>query len=219
MLLSVNIFTSLDGVVQGPGAPDEDRSGGFDRGGWLVPFRSAETDEVVAGWFRRADAFLFGRTTYDMLRGYWPKVTDPTSPIASQLNGLPKHVVSSTLPDAEADWDPSAVLHGDPIDEVRRLKRSPGRELQVHGSWRLVRTLHEAGLIDVYRLLHYPVVVGTGKRLFPDGAMPASFVLDQDESRILPNGVVALTMTPRSLGIVPAGSFVVQDGRSQTTLD
>ncbi|MGI8330346.1 dihydrofolate reductase family protein [Actinomadura scrupuli] len=218
MLLSVNIFVSLDGVVQGPGAPDEDRSGGFDRGGWLVPFSSAQTDEVVAGWFREADAFLFGRTSFGMLRGYWPNVTDPESVIASQLNSLPKYVTSSTLSDAEAGWHPTTVLRGDAADEVRRLKELPGRELQVHGSWKLVQTLHEAGLVDVYRMLLYPVVVGTGKRLFPEGAMGATFTVAQDASRVLPGGVVSLTLTPRSLGTVATGSYVVEEGRSATTL-
>jgi dihydrofolate reductase len=219
VLLSVNIFVSLDGVVQGPGAPDEDRSGGFERGGWLVPFSSAQTDEVVAGWFREAGAFLFGRTSFGMLRGYWPNVTDPDNVIASQLDSLPKYVVSSTLSDVEADWYPTTVLRGDAVDEVRRLKELPGRELQVHGSWKLVQALHEAGIVDVYRMLLYPVVVGTGKRLFPEGAMAATFAVAQDASRVLPGGVVCLTFTPKSLGTVAAGSYVVEEGRSGTTLE
>jgi dihydrofolate reductase len=219
VLLSVNIFVSLDGVVQGPGAPDEDRSGGFERGGWLVPFSSAQTDEVVTGWFREASAFLFGRTSFGLLQGYWPNVTDPQSVIASQLNSLPKYVISSTLPAAEADWPPTTVLSGDAVDEVRRLKELPGRELQVHGSWKLVQTLHEAGLVDVYRMLLYPVVVGTGKRLFPEGAMAATFAVAQGASRVLPGGVTCLTLTPRNLGTVSAGSYVVEEGRSVTTLE
>ena len=214
MRLSVNLFSSLDGVVQGPGAPDEDRSGGFDRGGWLVPFASPATDEVVSGWFREADAFLFGRTTYGLLRGYWPQVTDEDSVIASRLNSLPKHVVGSGIAAAEADWAPTTVLRGDVLDEVRRLKAQPGRELQVHGSWRLVRALHEAGLVDLYRVLLHPVVVGAGKRLFPDGALPTAFEVDPDGSRVLPGGVVALTLAPRERGTLAAGTYVVEDGRS-----
>lgn len=216
MLLSVNVFVSFDGVVQGPGAPDEDRSGGFARGGWLVPFSSAQTDEVVTGWFREAGAFLFGRTTFGLLHGYWPHVTDPGNLIASQLNALPKYVVSSTLTDAEADWNPTTVLRGAAVDEVRRIKELPGRELQVHGSWKLVQALHQAGLVDVYRVLQFPVVVGEGKRLFPEGATSATFDVAPDVSRVLPGGVVALTLTPRSLGTVAAGSYVVEDGRSAT---
>lgn len=214
MLLSVNLFVSLDGIVQGPGAPDEDRSGGFDRGGWLVPFSSAATDEVVSEWFRQADAFLFGRASFELLRGYWPRVTDSRSVIAAQLNSLPKYIVSSKLSDATAGWDPAHVLPGDAVQEVRRLKELPGRELQVHGSWKLVRTLHDSGLIDLYRMLLFPVVVGQGKRLFPDGAVPATFAVDPDISRVLSGGVVSLELTPQALGDIRAGSYAVDDGRS-----
>ena len=214
MLLSINMFVSLDGVVQGPGAPDEDRSGDFDRGGWVVPFASASTDEVVTQWFEKADAFLLGRTTFEMLRGYWPEVTDERSVIASQLNSLPKYVVSSTLSDAAADWPVTTVVTGELVSEVQRLKDRPGGELQVHGSWALVRSLHEAGLVDVYRMLVYPVVVGGGKRLFPDGALPASFSVAADASRVLPGGVVSLTLTPEHLGSIQAGAYVVDEGRS-----
>lgn len=219
MLLTVNIFMSLDGVVQGPGAPDEDRSGGFDRGGWLVPFSSAHTDEVVTNWFREADAFLFGRTSYGLLRGYWPHVTDPGNLIATQLNSLPKYVISSTLPDKQADWKPTTVLRADPTEEVRRLKAQPGRELQVHGSWKLVQTLHRAGLIDSYRVLMYPVIIGTGKRLFPENTMPATLTATQNTSHVLPNGVVALTLTPsKTAGTLPTGQYTVTKGHSTTTL-
>jgi dihydrofolate reductase len=219
VLLSVNTFVSLDGVMQGPGAPDEDRSGGFDRGGWLVPHASTHTDEVVESWFREADAFLFGRTSFGLLGGYWPKVTDPDDLIAAKLNTLPKYVVSSTLTDDEADWSPTTVLRGDLADEVRRLKELPGKELQVHGSWKLVQTLHQAGLVDVYRLLQYPVVVGAGKRLFPDGSTAATFATVEESSRVLPGGVVSLTLQPTSLGAISAGAYAVDEGRSATVLD
>ncbi|MEW9530213.1 dihydrofolate reductase family protein [Microbispora sp. NPDC049125] len=219
MLLSVNTFVSLDGVMQGPGAPDEDRSGGFDRGGWLVPHASAHTDEVVESWFREADAFLFGRTSFGLLGGYWPKVTDPDDLIATKLNTLPKYVVSSTLTDEEADWSPTTVLRGDLAGEVRRLKELPGKELQVHGSWKLVQTLHQAGLVDVYRLLQFPVVVGTGKRLIPDGSTPATFAAVEESSRVLPGGVVSLTLIPESLGAISAGAYTVDEGRSATVLE
>ncbi|HEY8589199.1 MAG TPA: dihydrofolate reductase family protein [Naasia sp.] len=109
------------------------------------------------------------------------------------------------------------MLSGDPVEEVRRLTALPGGELQVHGSWRLVQALHEAGLVDVYRMRLYPVVVGGGKRLFPEGAIPASFEVDEDASRVLPGGVVPLTLAPRSFGTIAAGSYVVEDGRSATT--
>ncbi|CCH19342.1 dihydrofolate reductase family protein [Micromonospora lupini] len=219
MLLSVNIFVSLDGVMQGPGNPDEDRSGGFDRGGWLVPHASTHTNEVVESWFRAADAFLFGRTSFGLLGGYWPKVTDPDNLIATKLNTLPKYVVSSTLTDGEADWNPTTVLRGAPADEVRRLKELPGKELQVHGSWKLVQTLHQAGLVDVYRLLQFPVVVGTGKRLFPDRSTPATFATVEESSRVLPGGVVSLTLNPTSLGAISGGAYAVDEGRSTPVLD
>ena len=219
MLLTVNTFVSLDGVMQGPGAPDEDRSDGFDRGGWLVPHASAHTNDVVESWFHGADAFLFGRTSYGMLGGYWSKVTEPVDLIATKLNTLPKYVVSSTLTDDEAAWSPTTVLRGDLVDEVRRLKELPGMELQVHGSWKLVQTLHQAGLVDVYRLLQFPVVVGTGKRLFPNGSTPATFATAEESSRVLPGGVVSLILKPASLGAISAGAYTVDEGRSTTVLD
>jgi len=214
VLLSVNVFVSLDGIMQAPGAPGEDPSNGFDRGGWLVPHASEHTNEVVEGWFREADAFLFGRTSYGLLGGYWPKVTAPGDLIATKLNTLPKYVVSTTLTDDEADWSPTTVLRGDFIDDVRRLKELPGRELQVHGSWQLVQALHQAELVDRYRLLQYPVVVGTGKRLFSDGSTPATLEVAEGDARVLPNGVVSLTLTPAVFGMLSAGSYAVEGGRS-----
>jgi dihydrofolate reductase len=217
VLLSVNVFVSLDGVMQAPGAPDEDRANGFDRGGWLVPHASEHTNQVVEGWFREADAFLFGRTSYGLLGGYWPKVTAPDDFIATKLNTLPKYVVSTTLTDDEADWSPTTVLRGDFVDDVRRLKELPGRELQVHGSWQLVQALHQAELVDCYRLLQYPVVVGTGKRLFSDGAAPTVLEVAEGEARVLPNGVVSLTLNPTTFGRLSAGSYAVEEGRSTAT--
>ncbi|SNY42965.1 dihydrofolate reductase family protein [Paractinoplanes atraurantiacus] len=204
MLLSVNVFVSLDGVMQGPGNPDEDRSGGFDRGGWLVPYASARTNEIVASWFREAGAFLFGRTSYGLLGGYWPHVTAPDDPIAAKLNTLPKYVVSRTLTDDEAGWNPTTVLRGDFLEEVRRLKELPGGELQVHGSWKLVQALREAGLVDLYRLLQYPVVVGTGKRLFPEGSAPLALNAD----------VVSMTLAPAAADGLSTGAYIVDGGRS-----
>ncbi|GIF11887.1 dihydrofolate reductase family protein [Actinoplanes teichomyceticus] len=214
MLLSVNVFVSLDGVMQAPGAPGEDPSNGFDRGGWLVPHASEHTNEVVEGWFGKADAFLFGRTSYGLLGGYWPKVTAPNDLIATKLNTLPKYVVSRTLTDDEADWSPTTVLRGDLVDDVRRLKQLPGEELQVHGSWQLVQALHRAELVDRYRLLQYPVVVGTGKRLFSCGSTPVTLQVAEGDARVLPNGVVSLTLTPAGFGELSAGSYAVEGGRS-----
>ncbi|GAA0805219.1 dihydrofolate reductase family protein [Spirilliplanes yamanashiensis] len=211
MELSVNTFVSLDGVMQGPGSPDEDTSGGFDRGGWLVPHSSEGQLDPVDGWFARADAVLLGRTTFELMRGYWPQVTDPDNPVATALNGGRKYVASTTLADADAAWGNTIVLRGDVVEQVRRLKEQPGGELQVHGSWRLARSLHDAGLVDVYRLIQFPVVVGAGKRLF-DGAAPASYRIT--ESAVLPGGAGVVSLTLRRSGDAPAvGAFTVVDGR------
>ncbi|WP_309128316.1 dihydrofolate reductase family protein [Microbacterium sp.] len=215
MLLSVNTFVSLDSVMQGPGAPDEDESGGFDRGGWIVPLVTDESDAVVNGWFRKASAILVGRNTFQMMRAYWSRVTDPDDIVATALNTWPKYVVSDTLSDEDAAWGPTTVLRGDLVENIRRLKeQTPGDgELQVHGSWRLARALHDAGLVDIVRILQFPVVVGSGKRLFPVDAVPAGYTVDSAESRILGNGTVALTLRAAYVGRMDAGSYLVDEGQ------
>ncbi|WP_347976832.1 dihydrofolate reductase family protein [Microbacterium sp. ProA8] len=207
MQLIVNEFLSLDGVMQGPGGAEEDPSGGFDRGGWIVPFAAQpKWGEVVSGWFSRAEAILLGRSTYDMMHPYWSQVDDPENSVGIALNSLPKYVVSSTL--AGPSWRGTQVLSGDPLQEIRRLKEIPGGELQVHGSWRLARTLHEAGLVDEYRLLVFPVVVGTGKRLFDTGG-PATG-LTVRECSTLDEGTVSYVLTPTEYR---RGGLAVVDGR------
>jgi dihydrofolate reductase len=211
--LSVHTFVSLDGVMQGPGGPQEDTSVGFDRGGWLVPHAGAGQLDPVDGWFRTADAILLGRTTFEMMRSYWSQVTDPDNLVATALNTSPKYVVSNTLSDADAEWGDTTVLRGDIVEQVRALKAKPGGELQVHGSWRLVRTLHDAGLVDIYRLLLFPVVVGTGKRLFADGAVPATYRITESEVMTGGSGAVSLTLRSDAFGTTGTGEFVVSDGK------
>jgi len=183
--LTMTTFLTLDGVMQGPGGPPEDRSGGFDHGGWLVPFFDADTGKFVVDVFERADAFLLGRTTYQIFANHWPRITDPADPVASKLNTLPKHVASKTL--KRLDWH-NCTLVTDVVSEVTTLKARYARELQVHGSAGLAQTLIEHDLVDEYHLLVFPVVLGSGKRLFASGAVPAKMRLLQ--TRSTSNGII-----------------------------
>ncbi|MYS90373.1 MULTISPECIES: dihydrofolate reductase family protein [Streptomyces] len=183
MQLVVQEFLSLDGVSQGPGAPDEDTSDGFERGGWFVPHLDEEFERLAGSWLGEADALLFGRRTYQNFARDWPAMTD--HPLAGIMNGLPKYVASRSLTTAE--WNPTTILSGDVPAQVAELKRQPGRELQIHGSARLAQSLLAAGLIDTLRLVIAPVVVGQGRRLFPDGGTPAGLRLA--DHRTTPGGL------------------------------
>jgi len=209
--LTLTTFVTLDGVMQSPGAPLEDPSGGFQQGGWLVPFMDEQAGEIVAEQFASAEAFLLGRGTYQIFAGYWPRVSDPDDLIAASLNGLPKYVVSTTL--HEPDWSGTTVIDHDVIDRIRDLKAQPGRDLQVHGSHGLAQTLIRHQLIDELRLWVFPLVLGGGKRLFGDGTVATTF--DRVDTRFTSTGVAVHTFRPS--GTPGRGEFDVSSGGSQTS--
>ncbi len=191
MKLSATMMLTLDGVYQGPGGAEEDRRGGFDRGGWVAPLFDEETGRFVTSVFERADALLLGRRTWEIFEAYWPH-HDEGDPVSHGINVLPKYVPSTTLKDAT--WQNTHVLAGDVETAVREIKAKPGRELQVHGSGQLLRWLLEHDLVDELILQLYPVVVGDGLRLFPDRGQTHS--LELVESRVTPSGVTLQTYRP-----------------------
>ena len=173
--LVVGTFLTLDGVMQAPGGPDEDRDGGFRHGGWLVPYFDEKFGEIMTEWTKRAGAFLLGRKTYEIFAASWPRSTDPADEIAAALNSRPKFIASRTLD--KVTWDNSRLLRGDAAEEVAKLKAQEGGEIQVHGSGDLLQTLLKHDLVDTLRIWQFPVVLGTGKRLFGEGTIPRSFRL------------------------------------------
>lgn len=173
--LVVGTFLTLDGVMQAPGGPDEDHDGGFTHGGWLVPYFDEEFAAIMTEWTTRAAAFLLGRKTYEIFAASWPKAPDPSDRTATALNTRPKYVASRTLD--EVTWNNSHLLEGDVAEAVRALKTRGDGEIQVHGSSDLLQTLLRHDLVDALRLWHFPVVLGTGKRLFGDGTIPLAFRL------------------------------------------
>jgi len=205
MRLTLHTFLTLDGVMQAPGGPDEDPDGGFAHGGWSFPYGDDDFGAAVVGWFANADAFLLGRKTYEIFSAYWPRVTDPAHPVAGKLNALPKHVASTTLDSLE--WNNSSILAGDVAAEVAKLKEPAGNELQVHGSGELAQTLIEHDLIDEYRLLTFPVHLGSGKKLFRDGAKAAALRLTGTTTTS--TGVVIATYEPA--GPARYGSYALDE--------
>jgi dihydrofolate reductase len=173
--LVAGTFISMDGVMQAPGGPEEDRSGGFQHGGWLVPYFDEKLGEIMTDWTKSAGAFLLGRKTYEIFAGSWPKSTDPADEAAVALNTRPKYVASRTL--ERVDWNNSTLIKGDVADEVARLKAEDGGEIQVHGSGDLLQTLLKHDLVDTLRIWQFPVVIGGGKRLLGGGAVPGAFRL------------------------------------------
>ncbi len=170
--LIVNAFLTLDGVMQAPGGPEEDPDGGFMHGGWQAPFVDDVMGRLVTEGFANAAGFLLGRKTYEIFANYWPKITDPKNPIATALNSRPKYVLSRRL--ERVTWNNSSLIKGDAVAELRRLLHHPLQTLHTWGSADLLQTLLKTDLIDEYRLFIFPVVLGSGKRLFGNGTMPVS---------------------------------------------
>ena len=193
MKLTTTTFISVDGVMQGIGGPDEDRRDGFERGGWTTPLWDGDAGSYVTRVYERADAFLFGRWTYDGFATSWGAVEDPSmNPIASALHTKPKYVVSSTLTDPT--WAGTTVLSGELTAEVGRLKESGEGELVVPGSGVLVRSLLDAGLVDELNLFVFPAVVGQGTRLFPESG--PDIALESVESHTTSGGITIQVYRP-----------------------
>jgi dihydrofolate reductase len=198
--LAVNTFMSLDGVMQSPGGPDEDPTGGFTYGGWGAAYFD---DEMMARVGESAPyELLLGRGTYEIFAAHWPY---DEGPIADQLNGTTKHVASTTLDKVE--WNNSTLITGDVADYVANLKSQDGPEIQVHGSPGLIQTLLEHDLIDEFRMWIFPLVIGTGKRFFGDGAIPAALKLV--DSKVSKTGVT-INVYERAGDINP-GSFEFEE--------
>jgi dihydrofolate reductase len=191
MKLTASMMVTLDGVYQGPGGPDEDRSGGFERGGWTAAYGDPEMWSFLLEWFGRADALLLGRKTFDIWLPYWPN-HDGGDAVSHGINVLPKYVPSTTLKDPT--WQNTHVLSGDVEAAIRELKVQPGRELQLHGSGELLRWLLERDLVDELNLRIYPVIVGDGLRLFPEKG--PTHHLELIDSAQLPSGVMIQTFRP-----------------------
>jgi dihydrofolate reductase len=193
MKLTTITNVTVDGVMQGLGGPEEDRRGGFERGGWALPLFDEEATSVLSEIYQRADAFLFGRRTYETFAGSWGAMEEmANTPIGRALNTRPKYVASTTLTDPR--WADTTVLSGDVAAAVRELKAKPAGELQVHGSGSLVRWLFDNHLVDEITLFTYPVVLGQGTRLFPDTGPDTA--LDLVDSRATSNGITMQVYRP-----------------------
>jgi dihydrofolate reductase len=193
MKLTTTTMVTVDGVMQGPGGPDEDRRGGFERGGWITPYADEEGMGFVNEVYGRADAFLLGKRTYEIFAASWGTWDDPgDSPVWTALNTRPKYVASTAPFDPE--WENTTVLAGDVAAAVEELKAKPGGELQVHGSGALIRSLLADELVDEMNLLIVPVVVGQGTRLFPDAGPDAA--LELLGSRTTASGVTIQVYRP-----------------------
>ncbi|MDO5662465.1 MAG: dihydrofolate reductase family protein [Brachybacterium sp.] len=218
MKLSINLFRTFDGVSQGPGSAHEDPRAGFTNGGWLMPVFDEGVGEAVNGWFERCGALLLGRRTYDTFASHWPRVTDPGDPVAATINDAHKYVVTSTDLTTTAWAEDTTVLGADFVDEIKHLKSSDSPdELQVHGSVQLAHSLHEAGLVDVYRFVVAPVVVGDGSGIFTDTSPAATMTVTH--SAVTPGGCFVVEMEPGTFvndltAAVEDGHDVIRDANA-----
>lgn len=201
--LTMTAFLSLDGVMQAPGGPQEDTSGNFSYGGWLVPHADEDMGKVMDEIFAKAQAFLLGRITYDIFAAHWPRFPDPNDPVASKLNSLPKFVASRSK--TSFDWNGTSHIK-DVAKEVTNLKQQFSGEIQVHGSCNLAQTLINHNLIDEYRFLIFPVVLGTGKRLFSNVEVPSTLKLVRSST----TSKCAIVCVYRSAGSLKTGSFALE---------
>jgi dihydrofolate reductase len=199
--LVVSTFLTLDGVMQAPGGPEEDDSGGFAFGGWSVNYWDEQMGQVMTEAMSVPFDLLLGRKTYDIFASYWP--TAPEEAGAKPLNDATKYVASRSHHSLE--WGPSVLIEGDAAEGIAALKQEDGPELQVHGSANLIQTLMRAHLVDQYRLWVFPLVIGSGKRLFSDGTIPAGLKLV--DNKVSTTGVVIGTYEPA--GEIVTGSFAL----------
>ncbi len=193
-------FISLDGVMQAPGGPGEDDSGGFKYGGWIVPYSDETSGKLMGGQMSMPFDLLLGRKTYDIFAGYWPK-QDAETLARVPFDKATKYVVSASSP--KLTWEKSVLIEGDVAAKLKELKQQDGRMLQVHGSSKLIQTLLKNDLVDELWLKIFPVTLGNGKRLFGEGVMPAGFELT--ESKTTPKGVIFADY--KRAGDVKTGSF------------
>ncbi|MGE5424521.1 MAG: dihydrofolate reductase family protein, partial [Syntrophothermus sp.] len=194
-------FLSLDGVIQAPGGPDEDTSGGFKYGGWMFPLGDEFLMNELLSQMDHDFDLLLGRKTYEIFAGYWPSQDTAANPVAARFSKATKYVVSNSM--EKADWETSRIIKGDVPGELRKLKETPGPELQVHGSAQMIQTLLKNDLIDEMKLKIFPLTLGSGKRLFAEGTLPAGFELV--ECKITPSG--AIIANYKRAGEVKTGSY------------
>jgi dihydrofolate reductase len=198
--INILIFMSLDGVMQAPGGPEEDTSGGFKYGGWTVPYTDEFSNEIMSEQMSGSFDLLLGKNTYDIFAGYWPNQSED-GPVAGPFNKAHKYVVSHTP--FEPTWKETTVLTGDVVNQIKQLKSEDGPDLQVYGSGNFIQTLLKNDLVDEMWLKIFPITLGAGKKLFAEGTVPAAFTLT--DSKVSPLGVIFANY--KRAGEVRTGSF------------